>query len=143
MILLFNLTIYLVYIMNYEREHLAKLAMKYVERATVVLDDFNTNPNEANFNRLALECMQAINYFEAFAVIVLKKEFGFEPVDYIQLVDSIKKQKILSEDESEKLKRIIHLRNKFAHKNYDITDENLREMVKNLKIIEKVVSYLK
>ncbi len=126
--------------MNYEREHLANLCLKFVERAVVARDEFSSNPDEVRFNSLALECMQAMNYFEAFAALVFKEKLGLEPLNYIQLVDLIMEKGIINDEESAKLKRAFHLRNKFAHKNYDINDNDLYEMVDGFKIIEKVIA---
>ncbi|MGC8924262.1 MAG: hypothetical protein ACP5KJ_03670 [Candidatus Micrarchaeia archaeon] len=124
----------------YWKDKLKQKVMENIEYATSLYPDFKGTTDEEMFNQFSLACMQAVNYFDSLAVLVLEEKKHKEPLSYLEVIDELYKMKILPKTAVPKLKRLFHLRNLYAHKRYMVNDKDLEEMFNLLKIVENAVN---
>ena len=117
------------------KEQLKRRVRRHIERAVADSDKLGSDRSADLFNSLSLNCMLATNYLESLAELAVE-ERGYVPNNYIELADCLVKAGIADEGFASDLKRLIHLRNLYAHENYAINDEQLREMIQLLKKAE-------
>ena len=81
------------------------------------------------YNTLAMECFQSANALIDIAkAVVIKKKLG-SPSTYSEIFEILNKNGIINEEELEKAKRIVFLRNLIAHEYYRIKEKDLKDMV--------------
>jgi uncharacterized protein YutE (UPF0331/DUF86 family) len=91
------------------------------------------------FNSLAMECFQAVNSaIELAETIVSEKNLGF-PSSYKETFEFLYKEKMISKNTFECIKKLIFLRNLIAHEYYTISEEELKEMAKLLSCLDEFI----
>ncbi len=101
------------------------------------LEEFKKEKSNKNFNNLAMECFQTVNYLVSLLEDKIKKEKLGYAVSYADLVNILYLKKMLTEDVKKRLMRIIKLRNLIAHEYYKIKESELEEMAKTLLSLEE------
>jgi len=95
------------------------------------------------FNSLAMECFQAVNsVIDLGEIIISEKELGF-PSKYREIFEILYRENIIDRETFDGIKRLIFLRNLIAHEYYTIKIEELKEMVRLLKYVDKFVAKVK
>ncbi len=84
-----------------------------------------------------MECFQAVNNLIGLGeVVVTEKNLGF-PEKYRETFEFLFKAGIINKESLEAFKRLIFLRNLIFHEYYCIKEEELREMVSLLRLVEE------
>lgn len=95
------------------------------------------------FNSLAMECFQAVNsVIDLGEAIISEKKLGF-PSRYREIFEILYEARIIDKATLDAMKRLIFLRNLISHEYYIIKIEELKEMVKLLGYVEKLVKRVK
>lgn len=74
--------------------------------------------------------------------IAIKSNLGF-PSEYKELFTLIRRQKIITEQEEEKLKNLVILRNKISHRYGVINEKDVFNALKELEIVKKFIEKIK
>jgi uncharacterized protein YutE (UPF0331/DUF86 family) len=104
----------------------------HLTRASVAHKHFMTSATSKNFNDLAMECFQAVNYSIALMERIVESNKGESAMTYAELVDALEKLSVIKRAEADKLRRLIRLRNLIAHEYFTINPDELRTMYKLL-----------
>ena len=75
-------------------------------------------------------------------IIISEKELGF-PSKYREIFEILYRENIIDKETLNGIKRLIFLRNLIAHEYYTIKIEELKEMVRLLKYVDKFVAKVK
>ena len=95
------------------------------------------------YNTLAMECFQSANALIDIAkAVVIKKKLG-SPSTYSEIFEILNKNGIINEEELEKAKRIVFLRNLIAHEYYRIKEKDLKNMVDFLEKMRNFINKVK
>lgn len=95
------------------------------------------------FNSLSMDCFQAINnLIDLGGYIVTKNKLGF-PSTYGEIFEILEKNKYLNKKELSVFKRLVFLRNLIAHEYYEISKEDIREVVNLFDSLEKFIEKIK
>ncbi len=95
------------------------------------------------FTSLAMKCFQAVNSaIELGEYIVSVKKLGF-PSKYREIFELLYENKLISKKTLNCIKRLIFLRNLIAHEYYQITERELKEMVKLLDCLNELIKVAK
>ncbi len=107
----------------------------HLARSTTANKRFDGSASSTNFNDLAMECFQTVNYSIALMERLVEERGITHAMTYTELVEALEKLSVLKRSEAEKLKRLIRLRNLIAHEYYTISNSELREMFKLLSTV--------
>lgn len=95
------------------------------------------------FNSLAMECFQAVNSaIELGEFLVSENNLGL-PSTYREIFELLYKNKMISRETLNDMKRLVFLRNLIAHEYYTIREEELREMADLLSCLDELVETAK
>jgi len=95
------------------------------------------------FNALAMECFQAVNStIELGELLVSENNFGF-PSTYREIFELLYKNKMISKETLDDMKKLVFFRNLIAHEYYAITEKELREMVELLSCVDELIENAK
>lgn len=125
--------------MRKRKEQLIKLIRTHLSRASTAYKRFVVSATSTNFNDLAMECFQTVNYSIAFMERVVEETRGGNVMTYTELVEALEKLAVLKRTDAEKLKRLIRLRNLIAHEYYTISRDELQEMYKLLPSVKTLL----
>ncbi|RLF64314.1 MAG: hypothetical protein DRN33_02470 [Thermoplasmata archaeon] len=95
------------------------------------------------FNSLAMECFQAVNSaIELGEFLVSENNLGL-PSTYREIFELLYKNKMISRETLNDMKRLVFLRNLIAHEYYTIKEGELREMTDRLSCLDELVETAK
>jgi len=95
------------------------------------------------FNALAMECFQAVNStIELGELLVSENNLGF-PSTYREIFELLHKNKMISKETLDDMKKLVFFRNLIAHEYYAITEKELREMVELLSCVDELIESAK
>ena len=95
------------------------------------------------FNSLAMECFQAVNSaIELGEFLVSENNLGL-PSTYREIFELLYKNKMISRETLNDMKRLVFLRNLIAHEYYTIKEGELREMTTLLSCLDELVETAK
>ena len=95
------------------------------------------------FNALAMECFQAVNStIELGELLVSENNLGF-PSTYREIFELLHKNKMISKETLDDMKKLVFFRNLIAHEYYAITEKELREMVELLSCVDELIENAK
>lgn len=114
--------------MRIRKEQLVKLIEMHLARARRAHKRFSSSATTTNFNDLAMECFQTVNYAIALMERTVEEVRGGSAMTYSELVDALEKLAVLRHADAEKLRRLMRLRNVIAHEYFTISTEELRNM---------------
>ena len=114
--------------MRIRREQLVKMIRTHLTRAADAHKHFTVSTTSRNFNDLAMECFQTVNYTIALMERIFESRKGGSAMTYTELVDTLEKLAVLKRADAEKLRRLIRLRNLIAHEYFTISTDELRKM---------------
>ena len=93
---------------------------------------FLGSPTSTNFNDLAMECFQAVNFsISLMERTAQEKQLGMA-TSYGELVELLEKDSFLTSQQGKKLRRLVRLRNLISHEYFNINRQELLEMYKLL-----------
>ncbi len=109
-------------------DDLRKNLSHHLHEADRAYREYKEEPNRKNFNDLAMECFQAVNY----AISIMERlvddlDLGYA-LTYRELVDKLVLSGKIDADTAKKIKSLIHFRNEIAHEYYTISLEELEDM---------------
>ena len=92
------------------------------------------------YNTLAMECFQAANaLMEIGESIITFKKLGY-PSTYREIFEILFKKKLINKIELDSSRKLVFLRNLIAHEYYKIDENELLDMIEQLKILDKFVN---
>ncbi len=95
------------------------------------------------YNTLAMECFQAVNaLIEIGEYIVTSRKLGF-PSTYIEIFEILFQNGWMNKEELKSAKKLIFMRNLISHEYYQITENELLEMIDHLENVNKFVEKTK
>lgn len=120
-------------------EDLKSRIVEHLKNAEEAYQEYEEDPTRKNFNNLAMECFQVVNYaISLMERIVEEKELGYA-LSYRDLVDKLVLAGVLNKDSAKDIKALIRFRNKIAHEYYTISPDELEEMYSLLHAVEVLV----
>ncbi len=95
------------------------------------------------FGALSMELFQAINAaIDLGEEVVTLKHLGY-PSKYTETFDILLSKGVIKKDCANALKRLVYLRNLISHEYHQITDKELKEIMKLSKFIEELIESIK
>ncbi len=109
-------------------EDLKRRLKEHLHNADEAYAEYEREPTRRNFNNLAMECFQAVNYaISIMERLVDELNLGYA-LTYKEFVDKLMLGGKIDKETADKIKSLIKFRNEIAHEYYSISPEELEKM---------------